>query len=342
MTQVLSATTGKPHARIIPYKAPSVCISSLCKKVSETLVAAQYKTSTQRGELLPFLKQFRDAYIEDFKAQEINLLTLNGTTINGLHFPGTQKKALIYLQGNGYFYETAAGRPLRWREGLKRLSVEGIDQYPHLVVCNPGGTGKSEGNTHPFTVARDLLAQFEYLVYQHGIDPNDIAIVGFSMGGYLGSFGAELIQVAFPEAEINFLSQQSFASIYSRVHSERLPVMRQIFGSAISVSIYLTSWAQDSIAALETLKGRVCIVYNRLDGVIPYVDSTHHALVHSQRTRTYSCLALQEEDLHQEPSAHAHNRDLTEEENGKIVVELKKMLHIPLTAAEELLTLENL
>ena len=110
----------------------------------------------------------------------------------------------------------------------------------------------------------------------------------------------------------------------------------------MSVSIYMTSWAQDPIAALETLKGRVCIVYNPLDGVIPYVDSTHNALVHSQRTKTYSCLALQEEDMNQLPSSQAHNRELTVEENSKIVVELKKMLHIPLTAEEELLTLESL
>jgi hypothetical protein len=44
----------------------------------------------------------------------------------------------------------------------------------------------------------------------------------------------------------------------------------------------------------------------------------------------------------QEPSSQMHNRDFTDDENARIVVELKRMLRIPLTAAEELLTLPSL
>ncbi|HEY5235638.1 MAG TPA: hypothetical protein VIJ14_05630, partial [Rhabdochlamydiaceae bacterium] len=67
MTQLLSCTTGKPQTNSISYPLPSSCLSGLCKKVSTSLVAAQYKTATQPEELLPFLKQFRDAYIEEFQ-----------------------------------------------------------------------------------------------------------------------------------------------------------------------------------------------------------------------------------------------------------------------------------
>lgn len=339
MTQSLTPTADSP---LVSYSLPPSYLSGLCEKVSTSLITAQYKTITQRDELLPFLQTFRDLYIETCGAEEINLPTSNGTIINGLHFPGTQKKGLIYLHGNGYFYETAADKPLRWREGLK-ITVDEVDQYPHLVVCNPGRTGKSEGNVHPATVARDLLAQFEYLVTEHGIDPSDIAIAGYSMGGYLASFGAALIQQQFPDANINYLSERSFYSIYSRIDTSDQPIIvSQLVGSAMAASIYLTNWAQDPIAAMESLKGRVCIIYHSLDGVIPYIDSTHSGLLAKERVRTYCCLALKEDDMSQEPSSQAHNRALTEEENVKIVVELKKMLRIPLTEEEELLTLEIL
>ncbi len=320
-----TSTNFFKHAVDIP-PAPACFSQSLCEKVSRTLVVAQRKTAEEKGALLSFLTQFRGIWIEDFGAEEINLPTLNGTMINGLHFPGTQRKALIYLHGNGYFYETAAEKPLKWREGLKHA----IDGYPHLVVCNPGGTGKSEGNTHPDTTAREILAQFEYLVRDHSIDPNDIVIAGYSMGGYLGVFGAEIIQQRFPGSKINFLSERSFDSIYSQAAICDL------------LSIALTEWAKNPIAALESLKGRVCIVYHRLDGVVPYAHSTHSALVKAQRSRTYTCLSLQEENMSQEPSSQAHNRKFTEEEDKKIIVELKKMLNISLTAEEELLSLETL
>ena len=326
MTQSVSPTL---HSRAIPTPvAPSGLLSNMSKKVSETLITAQRKTATESENILPILMQFRSVYQDDYQAAEIHLPTSNGTTINGLHFPGSQKKALIYLHGNGYFCETAADKPLTWREGLK-VSIDGVHHYPHLVVCNTGGTGKSEGSTHPVTVARELLAQFEYLVREHAIHPNDIAIAGYSMGGYLSTFGAELIQQTFPEAEINFLSERSFASIYSRA------------GWMMQPLILLTGWARDPIAAIETLKGRVCIVYHRADGVILYDNSTHSALVKTIRSRTYACLELHD-DGDQGPSSRAHNRELRDEENNKIIAEFKRMLKIPLTAEEALLSLESI
>lgn len=313
MAHQVSPTSSK-----ICFTPPSEYLATLCKKVSDSLVVAQQKTSQDKQALLGFLGSFREFYQQEYRAEEIHLPTLNGTTINGLHFHGTQKKALIYLHGNGYFCETGADKPLIWREGLKTPDGD----YPHLVVCNPGGTGKSEGNTHPLTVARDLLAQFDYLVSQHGVDPNAIAIASYSMGAYLGAFGAAFIQQRYPEARINFLSERSFGSIYSRVNFW------------MYLPVYITSWGQDLVSALESLKGRVCIVYHKSDPVVPYEESTHSILVKSERKRSYDCLELR--DL----SEDAH-KTLSKEENQKIIVELKRMMQIPLTKEEEDLTLES-
>ena len=308
----------------IPAARSSFLPKKLCEKVSRALIASQRKTAEEGRDLLDFLNSYRQWY-KDEGATEISLPTLNQTTINGLHFSGTQKKAIIYLHGNGCFYETSLEKPLSWRKDL--------DMSPHLVVCNPGGTGKSEGNTHPDTVARELLAQFEYLVREHGIDPNEIVIAGHSMGGYLGAFGAELIQQRFPTAQINFISLNSFDSIYSRVSAnDHFFLVNKIIKLIKCIGIFLTRWARNPIAAMESLKGRVCVVYHQQDKVIPYVQSTYSALLGTKRSRTYTTFEMTDMT-----NPDVHNREFTETEEKTIVTELKRMLRIPLTKEEELL-----
>lgn len=111
---------------------------------------------------------------ENPQAEELNLKASNGETINGLHFKGTENKAIIWLHGNGCFYETSYDKPLYWRESLKR-----DEKIPHLLVFNPRGTGRSTGRTQLSFVIEDLSLMFKHL------NCNSIVIGGHSMGGVL-------------------------------------------------------------------------------------------------------------------------------------------------------------
>lgn len=344
ITSKSSAQAGQSFStQSFPVRS-SYVMQTLCDKVALFLSVARERTVIEGNDLLDGLSSFRKAYIEDFGAKELSLSTVDGQMTNGLHFAGGIKKAIIYLHGNGCFYESSLPKPLSWIESLKQKDLDGTDQAPHLIVFNPRGTGKSEGIIHPDTVARDMLAAFEYLVSIEGIDPNDIVIAGHSMGGFFGAFGAELVQEKFPDAEINFLSDRSFRTIHSRAdckiqYSEYSKVSEFIVGSTMHQLIDWTEWNKDPVAAMERLKGRVCIIYHRQDGVIPYDTSTHCALLGYPRTRSYSCLSMEDEEV---DGLNVHNREFSDMENALVVAELKRMLHLPLSPEEEHLTLVQL
>ncbi len=334
-------------AEIPPLEEPSFIVQALSEKVAKSLMVSRQQTLDESQTLFSGLDSMRKFLIEGFDAREIALpIATSGIRINGLHFPGTQKTGIIYLHGNGGFYETSFERPLSWIEGLKESSPD--NSAPHLMVCNPGGTGRSGGYPHPDTVARELLAQFEFLVNVHGIDPNDIVVAGHSMGGFFGAFGAALIQQRYPNSAVNFISDRSFASIYSRVaakteNPERFAVVNFLERHTLEPLISITHWDRDPVAAIETLKGRVCIVYHERDGVVSYPTSTHKALAEkADRSRNYSCLSMNEEAMAEISGSTAHNRGFNEEEHKKLIAELKKMLRLPLTEEEQRSTLDSL
>ncbi len=93
------------------------------------------------------------------------------------------------------------------------------------------------------------------------------------------------------------------------------------------------------LAATERLKGRVCIIYHKGDGVVPYPTSFHLAASQAQRQRSYSCIELQGDE---EASCRAHNREFNDEEHRRVIIELKKMLRLPLTTDEEMVAVDLL
>ena len=164
------------------------------------------------------------------------------------------------------------------------------------------------------------------------------------MGGYFGQFGAAAIQQRYPEARINFISDRSLWDLRSRValHVEYAGYTGRkatSMTSYIKVAISEPDWTRDSGEALECLKGRVLIIYNPKDGVIPYAESTHKGIkMRPQRNRNYLCLELCEKDTTAEIGPYPHNREFTDEEDRIIVAEIKNMLDISPTSEDESLT----
>ena len=289
------------------------CVPSINEKVAQFLITARERTVAEGDMLLRCLEPLRQHWIKEFNGIEVTLKTSNGEAINGVHFPGTQKKAILFLHGNGCFYETSAERPLSW---VRDLSTEGGS--PHLLIFNPRGTGKSEGITHPKTVAEDFLIAFRYLV-AHSVDPNHIIIAGHSMGGFFGAFGAALIQNAFPTNTIHCLSDRSFSNIYDRVD---VKIQNCFQRAMMHCLIKLSQWDCSPMIALGTLKGRVCIIFHQQDEVIPYPTSLHASI--KQCSRSYSYLELRG------GLSPAHNGECCEAEYKQMLVEMKKMLGLTL------------
>lgn len=292
-------------------------------RVSKILFNAYARTQTDK-HFLPILDTVRSGLIEEYTgAQELNLQAHDGDIVNGLHFPGTDDKVIIWLHGNGCFYETSLHKPLHWRNSLERDG-----KIPHLIVFNPRGTGRSGGRTQTSFVADDLALFFEH------VQPKAVVIGGHSMGAYFTLFGAAELQQRHPEIKINFVSDRSLWDLRSRVttsvegagYTGLGKTMMEVF---VKSKLDSPDWCRDSLKALESLKGRVLIIFHRKDGVVPFEDSTYEGLSKAKRARDYHILELCEEDPTSEVGAHSHNRDFSEDENATIIAEMGQMLGIP-------------
>ncbi|QVL56944.1 MAG: alpha/beta fold hydrolase [Simkaniaceae bacterium] len=304
--------------------------------VSKVLFDAHRRTVLEEDSLLEGLRPMKEGLIEALDGIEINFRAINGDTVNGIHFKGTEPKAIIFLHGNGCFYETSGCKPLSWRESLTR---EGTT-LPHLIIFNPRGTGESTGRTQTNYVIEDFILMFDHLVNVCHVDPSHVVIGGHSMGGYFSLFGAAAIQKRYPEAKINFISDRSIWDLKSRVAAKvegagYLGWKAFLLSSYISSVISSPDWSRDSIEALESLKGRVFVIYHPKDGVVLYDDSTHKGLLDARRINEYFCLELSEDDPHAEVGPRPHNREFSDRENQKIVAELRRMLEIPPSSEDE-------
>lgn len=310
-------------------KAVSLAFTSR-ESCSQILFDSRRRTAAEGADLVDFLEGIKASLLEIYSGKEINLEAADGNRVNGVHFKGKLNKAIIFLHGNGSFYESAASRPLFWKESLK--DVDG--KTPHLIVFNPSGTGKSTGLTEPQSVDENLAIIFKYLVEQ-GVNPNHIAITGHSMGGFFSVFGAEFIQSLYPESSINLLLDRSFWDLHSIVDSKVHKHVKSKLSAAFQkplmhAAIDEMHWARNSIKAMESLKGRVCIVFHRKDGVVLYPNSFHAKLSLSERERSYQCIEMVEEDPGVEAHGKYHNREYTESENEQIIQELRVMLGMEL------------
>ncbi len=309
--------------------ASRIAPNALADRVSRFFSYARKRTVEDPATILSCLALSREFWINEYQGKEIELTAQNGNKINGMHFKGQDSCAILFLHGNGCFYESSLERPLEW---IAALNKEGV--YPDLLTFNPRGTGKSEGITHPQHVAEDILVAFRYLVGQ-GIDPDRVIIAGHSMGGFFGAFGAQLVQQEFPGNSIHFLSDRSFKSIEDRINFG----MQNVEGSKwkkeiVYVAIHrlksLWGWNANPLAALETLKGRVGVLYHKADEIVPYKTSLH-ALIQEQPSlkRPYSFFLLGDEPC-VESGSEAHNRNLSSAEMEKLIPEMKQMLKGPI------------
>ena len=144
--------------------------------ISSILFDAHRRTINEGERLLANLRPMREALLTTYHGNEINFEASNGDRIDGLYFKGTEPKAIIFLHGNGCFYETSGMKPLAWRNALKKEGSE--DPIPHLVLFNPRGTGESSGRTQTSFVIEDFVIIFDFLIKNCKVDPSHVVIGG--------------------------------------------------------------------------------------------------------------------------------------------------------------------
>ena len=305
-----------------------------CKKLAGNIVysspSAAHSNRMRRAK-------FRDSLVRHYGGENLSVRTPDGHKINGMLCRGTEKKAIIYCIGRGEYFES--GRVFNRIHDI----AEQVGDI-NLLLFNPRGVGENEGDPSAKGAALDLYSLFQYLVKVEGIDPNDIVIYGHSLGGAYGTLGAELAQKEYPKAKINLLSDRSFYDYGETIrqfvlkqlgalkplkdHPEIRKRIEKIVSQIIVGLVEFSEWEIQAEKAFKSLKGRVCLVYSKVDQLVPRSTSAYKKIQENYSgEQPIRCIKLFEPD-EAAPAQPSHARYFAPWEKFEIVNELKAMLQL--------------
>lgn len=258
--------------------------------------------------------------LEEFNGTKIELNAPDGAKLEAAFFPGENRrdKAVIFGPGNAMQYETSQ----RYIHLLKQLGIS-------VLVINPRGTGNSTGARYAEGFALDTYTGYEYLIQKEKVDPNDILHFGFSMGGGYGALGAAMVQKQYPEKKISAINYRSYGDLQAvaKGFAGRVSGCFGCLGSCILSCIPFRIPAKQ---ALDTLKGRVAVVYNPSDGIISHSLSMAGAMRADPKRR----VKLIEQHADPVVYAEAHLRGMDIPELEAIYSEVCKMLQLDFTETQ--------
>lgn len=280
-------------------------------------------------------RQFKEMLQWQHGCENLSLKTPDGNEIDGMLLRGAQKKAIIYCVGWMSYFEF----PQRF-DVIHDIKTRVGDV--NLLLFNPRGVGESEGEPSSEGLVLDLYSAFKYLTEVEGIGPNDIVIYGHSLGGAYGAMGAGLIQKEYPEAKINLFVERSFASYAENLrglffkHLPNHPRVAGVISSFAQDLLHSCQWAVEALEDAKSLKGKICIAYNKFDEAVPFECSFYkkvkEAFSQQRPEQPIRCIKLLESESTvqdaeaQETGYSPHTRDLSPWEATEVANELKRML----------------
>jgi pimeloyl-ACP methyl ester carboxylesterase len=305
---------GSVIAKIQKYLSQKSCIWGNpfekvdYRKFAEHLMPS-YHASQSKEIKESFLSVIRNEMKKKFpQAHEVMLTAVDNETLDAFHFSGAEKKAILFLHGNGGFFETCFEQALQ----LKRITEEDV----HVMVLNPRGTGESTGVPVGLNLSLDVIAAFQYLVDVQKIDPSQITIYGHSMGGCIGAQGAQALQEIYSHSLIQMIVDRSFGSLLD-FQKDSIKAYEATTQSRISKKM-IELWNMDSVDSLLSLKGRVGVVSHSHDEVIDERLSLVSALRdrHAFSSKKFEIVDLEEIDG--EVRSKPHSRFFREDEFANI------------------------
>ena len=268
----------------------------------------------------------REAALEG--AERISFQTPDKAKIDGMMIRGGERKAILYVGGNGTCYEENHQIIRSLRNSVGDITV---------MSFNPHGVGESKGKPTAKNLALDVHAAFRYLVDVQGIAPNDIVIFGHSLGGGYGAEGAALVQQDFPDQEIHFVSHNSFVDLKTEVHYMANYVvprfLKRIAMPFINRLLTRDRWELDEIGAMQRLRGQKLVIVNKGDSVIPYRCSLYKGLKALNTPLNIPVIKMDPNEYHLDPGVdhgqYQHCRFFNAWERYEVLMQLRRMLRMP-------------
>jgi pimeloyl-ACP methyl ester carboxylesterase len=165
------------------------------------------------------------------------------------------------------------------------------------------GHGSQSSQHHRVSRAdnlRDVLAAYDLLVRQDGVDPRSIAMVGTSYGGYLAAIACSLRPVRWLALRVPALYPDDQWSLpKERLDRKAVAQYRQEVRAAD---------ANRALAACAVFTGDALVVQSELDDVVaPPAIASYVAAFQRARSLTYRCIAGADHALSGQDSQDAYD-----------------------------------
>jgi len=179
------------------------------------------------------------------KYEDVSIKTADGAVINGWFIPNrAAQKVVLLFHGNG----GNLGHRVHFLRVLNALPA-------NVFIIDYHGYGKSQGKPSEGNLYLDAEAAYRYLTEQEKFRPEQIIVMGSSLGGAVAAYLAE------KEGVGGLILQKSFTS--ARAMAPRVnPLYRW--------PIVLIRSRYDTLERIQRVKVPVLIIHSRGDEMIPY------------------------------------------------------------------------
>jgi fermentation-respiration switch protein FrsA (DUF1100 family) len=178
----------------------------------------------------------------DVPNEEVFLQTADNEQINGLFFPGSSEKVILYFHGN-------AGS----LEGWQHVYDQFQDLHLNVFMIDYRGYGKSTGSISEQGLNTDGRAAYDYLITR-GFGANDIIVYGRSLGSGIA------VQLASTAAVGALILEAPYVSM-KKLAWEKMPLLLPGF--------YIR-YRFDNLKRINKIKAPLLVIHGEADSTIPY------------------------------------------------------------------------
>jgi len=141
----------------------------------------------------------RGNYDPTFEFEDVNFAAADGTKLHGWMIPyPDSKRYVLYCHGNGENVSGANG-------GVAKVMGEAMKA--NLFIFDYRGYGKSEGESSEIGIKSDTDAAMDWLCERFQIQPTDVIVDGFSIGGGLA------VYIGMKKGTKGMVLQRTFTSL---------------------------------------------------------------------------------------------------------------------------------
>ncbi|MDB6082095.1 MAG: hypothetical protein JWO53_1367, partial [Chlamydiia bacterium] len=226
--------------------------------------------------------------------------TPDDVILDGAIRKGKRNFTVLFVVGLGDRFESIADK----KSLLYSLAETVKKIYGDITIMafNVRGRGES-GNCFDFTPKRfdiDIYSAYQYLIKQHGFQPEEILPWGISLGGCSVIRGAARIQKEYPNSKISVITDRSFLQIKS-VIAGLFGIGR--LGKCFQSMAVQCGWDIDCSEDAKSLNGCIIAIVAIADRVITYKASFEQSVdkksLSNLKTVTIPENTKSEEDPHE-------------------------------------------